>query len=106
MKKHNASLVVAISEDATWLISRVEYDSATNRLVGFVLPYNSEGLPLADSFLITSFDFIESCFQSNEVSKIAYVYMAKPIAHNIPAFYLGCVGSNNCFTATDVLQRW
>ena len=106
LKKHNTSLVIAISEDATRLISRVEYDSATNRLVGFVLPCNSEGLPLADSFLATSFDFIESCFQSNEVSKLAYIYMAQPIAHNVPAFCLGCVGSTNCFTATNVLQRW
>ena len=70
------------------------------------MPCNSEGLPLADSFLATSLGVIESCFMSKEVSKYAYVYMAQCIAYNVPAFCLGCVGSNNCFTATDVLRRW
>ena len=46
LKKFDAPLVIAISEDATRVISRVEYDSETNRLVGFVLPCNSDGLPL------------------------------------------------------------
>jgi len=43
--------VVAISEDATLLLGRVEFDIEMNRLVGFVLPRNSNGLPVVDSFL-------------------------------------------------------
>jgi len=24
----------------------------------------------------------------------------------VPPFFLGCIGTNNCFTATEVLKRW
>ena len=106
LKKFDAPLVIAISEDATRVIGRVEYDSETNRLVGFVLPCNSDGLPLADSFLAVSLDVIEECFKSQEISKFAYVFMAQCVSQYVPAFCLGCIGSNNCFDATDVLKRW
>jgi hypothetical protein len=39
------------------LINRVEYDVATGRFVGFVLPV-SEGLPSGDAFVLESFDEI------------------------------------------------
>ena len=35
--KHDAPSVVAIAEDATRIVNRIEYDPATNRCVGFVL---------------------------------------------------------------------
>ena len=38
--------MVAISEDATRIISRVEYDCETNRMVGFILPCDDTGLLL------------------------------------------------------------
>ena len=106
LKKFDAPLVVAVSEDATQVISRVEYDNETNRLVGFLLPCDSNGLPVADSFLALSLESIEECFKSQEISKFAYVFMARCISQHIPAFCLGCIGSSNCFDATDVLQRW
>ena len=52
LKKFDAPLVIAVSEDATRVISRIEYDIETNRLVGFLLPCDSNGLPVADSFLV------------------------------------------------------
>ena len=103
LKKFDAPLVVAVSEDATRVISRVEYDNETNRLVGFLLPCDSNGLPVADSFLALSLESIEECFKSQEISKFAYVFMAQCISQHIPAFCLGCIGSSNCFDATDVL---
>ena len=57
LKKNDVPFIVAIS---TQVLSRVEYNNTTNRLVGFGLPCKSEGLPLADSFLATSLDVIES----------------------------------------------
>lgn len=50
LTKHNAPFVVAISEDATRIIARVEYDVETNRMVGFVLLCDDNGMPMADSF--------------------------------------------------------
>lgn len=106
LTKHNAPFAVAISEDATRIIARVEYDKTTDGMVGFVLPCKEDGLPLYDSFLATSFEAIEYCFKSNQVSKYAYIYVAQCISPTIPAFCLACIGSNISFTAKDVLKRW
>ena len=54
--------VVAIAEDATRVIARVDYDSETDRVVEFVLPCDNNGLPLCNSFIATSFSVIESMF--------------------------------------------
>ena len=89
LKKNDVPFIVAISENATQVLSRVEYNNTTNRLVGFGLPCKSEGLLLADSFLATSLDVIESCFMSKEVSKYVYVYMAQCIATQCLSILLG-----------------
>ena len=52
--------VISIGEDATRVISRVEYVNKTNRCVGFVLPTDGNGLPMYDEFLAVSFEFMES----------------------------------------------
>ena len=48
--QYKAPNVVSIGEDATRLISRVEWDPESNRCCGFVLPINEKGLPEVDSF--------------------------------------------------------
>ena len=48
LKSYNAPPLVVISEDATHIISRVEYCSKINRLVGFALPCDNHGLPIAN----------------------------------------------------------
>ena len=98
--------VVSISEDATRIIARIDYDSESDRLVGFVLPCNDQGLPLADSFLATTIESIEEMFENNKRSKYAYVYMAQCLSNNIPPYFLACLGTDNCFSATNVLNRW
>jgi len=50
LDQYNAPLLVSIGEDATRVIGRVDYDGETDRCVGFVLPSNKNGLPIADSF--------------------------------------------------------
>ena len=106
LKKFDAPLVIAVSEDATRVISRVEYDNETNRLVGFLFPCDSNGLPVAHYFLALSLESVEECFKTQEISKFAYVFMAQCITQRIHAICVGCIGSSNCFDATDVLQRW
>ena len=73
LNKYNAPFVVAISEDATRVIARVEYDRENDRMVGFLLLCNENGLHLPDSFLATSFEAIEQCFRTCEVSKFANI---------------------------------
>ena len=74
--------------------------------MGFVLPCDTNGLLLCNSFIATSFTAIESMFKDNEIAKFAYMYMAQALSKQVPAFCLACVGTNNRFNAVDVLKRW
>ena len=98
--------VVSIGEDATRVIARIDYDSHTDRLVGFVLPVDNNGLPITDSFVATSFDAIERSFSTGRISKYAFVYMAQPLNNCAPPFILACLSSDNRFDTEDVLKRW
>ena len=72
--------VVSIGEDATRLISRVEWDPESNRCCGFVLPINEKGLPEVDSFLALTFESsMERMFINNKISKYAYVYLVQAL---------------------------
>ena len=106
LNSYESPLVVSIGEDATRLVRRIDYDPETNRLVGFVLLCNEQGLPICDSFLAISFERMEQIFQNNKPAPYAFVYMAQPLQNNVPAFCLACVGSDNKFSAELVLNRW
>ena len=106
LNQYNAPLFVSIAEDVTRIVGRVEYDSETNRCVGFVLPLDENGLPKEDSFLATSFSGIESMFLNNTVAKYAYVYMAQSLCTDVPPFCLACIGTNNRFDSLAIMQRW
>lgn len=106
LAQHNAPSIISVGEDATRVISRVEYDCETDRCVGFVLPLNKYGLPEIDSFLAVSFKAIEQMFSKNQMAKYAYVYMAKPLAVDAPSFCLACFGTDNKFTAEHVMLHW
>ena len=97
--------VISIGEDATRVISRVEYDK-TNRCIGFVLPIDDNGLPKNDEFLALSFETMERMFKTTDVAKYAYLYMAQPLCSTATPFCLACLGTNNQFTAREVLLRW
>lgn len=99
--------VIIIGEDATRVISRVEYDK-TNRCVGFVLPIddNDNGLPKNDEFLALSFETMEGMFKMTDVAKYAYLCMAQPLCSTTTPFCSACLGTNNQFMAGEVLLRW
>ena len=52
LQTYNAVKMITVGEDATRVITKVDYDNETNRLVGFVLPCDDNGLPHSDSFLL------------------------------------------------------
>ena len=64
LDEYNSPFFVAISEDATRVVARVEYDHENDRIVGFVLPCSEDELPLTDSFLAASFEVIEHCVKN------------------------------------------
>lgn len=87
-------------------MGRIEYDSETDRCVGFVLPLDQNGLPKGGSFLAVSFSAIEAMFQNNPIAKLAYIYMVQPLCSNFPPFCLACIGTDNKFNTMNVMQRW
>ena len=58
--------IVSTGEDTTRVIGRADYNSETNRCIGFMLPPDDHGLPLAHSFLAISFVAIEKMFITKE----------------------------------------
>lgn len=104
--EYKAPKIVSIGEDATRIISKVQYDCNTNKMVGFVLPCDDLGLPLTDTFLAISFEQMEQCFTDSEIARNCFVYMAQPLAENVPAFCLACMGINNKHDNTLVMKRW
>ena len=106
LSKHNLPYLVTIAEDATRIVRRVEYDSATNRCVGFVIPSNESGFLQIDTYLAVSFNAIEHMFTTSTIAKYAYMYIAQPLQEGAPSFCLACVGTDNKFSAAEVIKRW
>lgn len=105
---NNLPLFVSVSEDATSINNRVQYDKKTNQLVGFVLPLNENGMPMSHTYLARSVSEIEEHFlkHSDNISKLVNVVMAQPLVNGYPAFCILIYGTNNAYKAKTVSQRW
>lgn len=103
----NLPLVVSISEDATRIDGRIQYDSKTNQVSGFVLPLdNQTGMPIPFSFKARNATEMLKHFTSNTpIAHFVNVIMARPLA-NYPAFCLLLFSSDGRYTAEDVMKRW
>lgn len=97
---------VWISEDATAIVSKVKYDPKTNQLIGILLPLNQgNGLPISFSFEASNATIIEQHLKQ-PYSKFVHVVMVHPLDERVPPFLLQMFGTNNNFTAVNVVQRW
>lgn len=98
---------VVLSEDATRITGRVQYDKRSNQLIGFVLPLNqTNGLPIPFKYPARNAEEILNHFSgTNEVATFMNVIMAQPLA-NVPPFCVMIFGSNNKYTSMDVVRRW
>lgn len=106
LKNRNLPLIVSLSEDATRVINRVQYDSSTNQLIGFVLPTDQNGLPIPFFYKARSTNEIVDHF-SRQIPISGYIntVMAKPFG-GAPSFCLLIYGSDGKYTAIDVSNRW
>jgi hypothetical protein len=102
---HDCPLIVHLSEDATAVTGRIQYDSARNQIVGFALPVDSNGLPIVGSYPATSASVIAEYFKQKSTSRYAYCVMAAPLKEGAPSFCLLFYGTDNRFTAADVKSR-
>lgn len=105
LKERNLPMVVALSEDATRIVERIQYDRSTNQVIGFTLPLK-DGIPIPFSYPARSFSEITKHFTSeNSSSSLMNVVMAQPLANAKP-FCLYIFGSDNKYNACDVFTRW
>lgn len=98
---------VFLSEDATSIVSKIQYDPKSNQLVGIVLPIDGKsGMPISFSFKASSATAIQNIIKAEEQSISVYIVMAQPLIKNAPPFVLQIFGTNNKFTAPNVMKRW
>lgn len=102
----NAEKCVWLSEDASGLVAKIEYDSETNQMVGVTLPLDSQtGFPVPFTFLARNENEIRENM-NKEKSSLVYIIMAQPLIECAPPFLLQVFGTNNRFRSIDVLKRW
>ena len=78
----------------------VEYDAASDEMVGFVLP-DSEPCPKA-----TSVAFVAECFARHSIATGVYSYMLSTSSNEHPPMLLASIPTDNKFTSPDVRERW
>lgn len=104
--ERNLPSTVWISEDATRITGKIQYDPSTNQLVGLVLPLNEHGMPISYSFMARSAKEIEHYFSEGKTASLVYAIMAQPIAEHSGPFCLSLFGTDNRFTSQEVTKRW
>ncbi|VEN51230.1 unnamed protein product [Callosobruchus maculatus] len=105
LEERNLPKVVWISEDGTRVTGKIEYDSRSNKVVGFTLPL-VDGLPQTSSFLATSAKAIQDYFLTSSKANYAYIVMAQPLSKFAPPHCLVVFRTDNRFDASDVTKRW
>lgn len=107
LTSRNLPLAVSLSEDATRIVGRIQYDSITNQLIGFSVPINNKsGMPIPFAFPARNADEILSHFSSqNSPSLHLNVMMAQPLC-DVPPFCLLIYGCDNKYTTRQVINRW
>ena len=68
----------------------MEYDSASNQCVGFVLPIK-DGMIQCGAYEASSCDAITEMFKTRPLSKFAYVYVAQPLCDGTLSYCLACI---------------
>lgn len=106
LEERKQPLWVALSEDATRVDNRVQYDSHTNQLIGFVLPLDAKtGMPIPLTFKARNEREMLQHFSNNTAAHFVNTIMAKPLG-NEPSFCLVIFGSDSRYNADDVARRW
>ena len=83
----------------------IDYDAQSNSFIGFSSPLVN-GLPQSKFFQTENFNELKKWFNELHKSKFINLYMVKSLALSAPLFMLSAFGSNNKFTAIDIVKRW
>ncbi|CAF4367766.1 unnamed protein product [Rotaria magnacalcarata] len=102
---------VFVSEDSTGVISSVSYDSKNDCFIGFS-PQLENGLPSVDQFQTNSYAELQQWFEDFDKSTLINTHLIEPLIKNNSSlvhsrpFILSAYGTNNKYTAIDVLRKW
>lgn len=96
---------VWLAEDGSGIVSKVEFDPTTNQMVGLVLPINTNDMPVTYTYLARNADEIQANMEKSK-SSLVYMVLAQPLQKGVPPFILQIYGTDNKFTAQNVLKRW
>lgn len=107
LEERKLPLAVCLSEDATRIVGRLQYNKNTNQIVGFTLPiHNGTGMPIPFSYPAKSAQQIVNHFSfDNSISSFVNVIMAQPLG-NYPPLCLSIFGSDCKYSSKDVENRW
>jgi hypothetical protein len=86
LHKHDLPFVVSVAEDATRIVKQVEYDPATNRCVGFVIPREEDGRYTTDTYKAISFAGIQEMFENSKIANYAYLYTLQSLQEGAHLF--------------------
>jgi hypothetical protein len=100
------SRYIWLSEDATRIVPKIEFDSTNNELVGLELPLNEDGMPIVSFFKARTAQQMKNFVDSFQTTSYLYVMMAQSMDANSPSFCLSVFGTSNKFTSEIVLKRW
>ena len=106
LNSNDSTFDVFVSEDQTRVTSKIRYDSNTKCLVGFVGPYNKNGLPDTDVFKVVSAVAIQNCFKIYKKANYVNVIMVQPMSAKSEPFCIGLYGTDNKFSYVEVCNRW
>lgn len=69
---------------------------------------DDNGMPVAFTYLARTAEEIEGHLSDDKLEKASLVYLiiSQPVKENVPPFVLAIFGTNNKFTAQNVLDRW
>lgn len=99
--------IVSLSEDATRVTGRVQYDSRTNQIIGLTLPTHSKnGMPIPLKFPARNAAEIIDHFSKGNVSGFLNIIVAQPVVKNSYSFCLLAYGTDSKYSAMDVKNRW
>lgn len=88
LQKRKFPFEVSLSEDGTRIVDKVQYDSVTNQLIGFMPPINKKnGMPIPFNYPARNAAEIVNHFSNqNETSSFLNIVMAQPLRINCSGF--------------------
>lgn len=106
LKSNNFPMEVVLAEDGTKIVSKVEYCSRTDTLIGLVAPNDDlTGFPKPNFFKTKTAEDIAKYISLFPVASYVQVILAVPNVPHAPAFVLGYFSTDNTFTTTEVIKR-